>query len=35
MKIIKLQKVSKNKEFIKLTENAYCGDVIRELKGAY
>ena len=23
------------KEFIKLTENAYCGDVIRELKGAY
>ena len=23
------------KEFTKLTENAYCGDVIRELKGAY
>ena len=23
------------KEFIKLTENAYCGDVIIELKGAY
>ena len=23
------------KEFIKLTENAYCGDVIRELKGDY
>ena len=23
------------KEFIKLTENAYCGEVIRELKGAY
>ena len=23
------------KEFIKLTENTYCGDVIRELKGVY
>ena len=23
------------KEFIKLTENAYCGEVIRKLKGAY